>query len=105
MVAPRTQRCARRRFGRGIGQRGDEFIGAAGIAAANALATWIYRDSAVKADDEDYVFNSDVAISAAREEDIGELAASRQWTLTGPNAAQRVWTDDYSNILSAYDPD
>ena len=72
-----------------------------GIAAANGLITWVNRDSASKTADDDYVFNSDVVVSAARDDDVGELAASKLWTLTTPNTAQRVWTDDYSNIVGA----
>ena len=48
-----------------------------------------------------YVFASEVAISAAQSEDIGQLAANEDWELTAPPTGQRLWTDDYSNILGA----
>jgi hypothetical protein len=33
--------------------------------------------------------------------DIGTLASNGKWTLTEPEGDQRVWTDDYSNIIGA----
>ena len=40
-------------------------------------------------------------ISAREEADIGKLASSDQWALTEAEDDQRVWTDDYSNVLGA----
>jgi len=40
-------------------------------------------------------------VSAREEADVGGLAASDKWTETLPTKGQRVWTDDYSNILGA----
>jgi hypothetical protein len=72
----------------------------AGIAAANAMKTWVnYGDDDDREDE--YIYYSEVAISAARSEDIGELASNENWELTVPPKGQRVWTDDYSNILGA----
>jgi hypothetical protein len=71
-----------------------------GIAAANGLKTWVY-DRSDNVGDEDYVFTSEVAISAADAADIGELALDEHWQLREPDPAQRVWTDDYSNIVGA----
>jgi hypothetical protein len=65
------------------------------------MKTWIYDDSDEEDNDDKYIFASDVAISANNDEDIGELASSKSWKLTAPDPAQRVWTDDYSNIIGA----
>jgi hypothetical protein len=40
-------------------------------------------------------------VCAREERDIGKLASSDQWALTEPDDKQRVWTDDYSNVLGA----
>jgi hypothetical protein len=42
-----------------------------------------------------------VVVSARKEADIGKLASSEVWELTEANKQQRVWTDDYSNVLGA----
>jgi hypothetical protein len=72
-----------------------------GIAAANTLKTWIWSNGSEETDDENYVFGSDVAISAENENDIGALSNDKFWVLTPPNPAVRTWTDDYSNIAGA----
>ncbi|HKM88958.1 MAG TPA: fused MFS/spermidine synthase, partial [Xanthobacteraceae bacterium] len=74
---------------------------AVGIAAANGMKTWIYDDSNEDDNDDEYIYSSDVAIAANSAEDLGDLAVSKNWKLTAPDPSQRVWTDDYSNILSA----
>jgi hypothetical protein len=72
-----------------------------GIAAANGLKSWHYDRSEPDDDDDQYVFSSEVVISARQPQDIGQLASNESWELTEPDPAQRVWTDDYSNILGA----
>jgi hypothetical protein len=74
---------------------------AVGIAGANGMKTWIHDDTDEDENDEQYIYPSDVAISASKAEDLGELAASKHWKLVEPDASQRVWTDDYSNIIGA----
>ncbi|HML07490.1 MAG TPA: fused MFS/spermidine synthase [Xanthobacteraceae bacterium] len=74
---------------------------AVGIASANGMTTWINHDSNEEESDEEYIFESDVAISANRAEDLGELIFNENWKLTGPDARQRAWTDDYANIVGA----
>lgn len=72
---------------------------AVGIAAANGLASWVHAD---ETDDIDaYIFATTVVLSARDAADIGALAANPSWRLTPPAAGQRVWTDDYSNVLGA----
>ena len=72
-----------------------------GIAAANGLKTWIWSNGSEETDDANYIFGSDVAISAENESDIGALSNDKFWVLTPPNPAVRTWTDDYSNIAGA----
>ena len=72
-----------------------------GIAAANGFKTWIWSNGSEETDDENYVFGSDVAISAENENDIGALSNDKFWVLTPPNPDVRTWTDDYSNIAGA----
>ena len=71
----------------------------AGIAGANGLTSWHFNEDSGR--DDNYVFTTDVVISARAAADIGSLASNDKWVKTVPPADQRVWTDDYSNILGA----
>ncbi|MGX9392219.1 fused MFS/spermidine synthase [Nitrobacteraceae bacterium UC4446_H13] len=71
----------------------------AGIANANGLTSWHFNEDSGR--DDSYVFTTDVVISARADADIGSLASNEKWVKTVPPAGQRVWTDDYSNILGA----
>ncbi|HEY0328372.1 MAG TPA: fused MFS/spermidine synthase [Rhodopseudomonas sp.] len=70
-----------------------------GIADANHLKSWVYSEDSGR--DAEYIFSTSVVVSARDGADVGALAASDQWTLTEADANQRVWTDDYSNVLGA----
>jgi hypothetical protein len=70
-----------------------------GIADANELKSWVYDEDSGR--DADYIFATDVVVSAREEADVGKLASSKQWEETDPDDKVRVWTDDYSNILGA----
>jgi hypothetical protein len=70
-----------------------------GIADANDLKSWVYNEDSGR--DDEYIVTPAVVISAREEADVGLLASSEQWVLTEANNNQRVWTDDYSNILGA----
>ncbi len=70
-----------------------------GIADANDLKSWVYNEDSGR--DDEYIFATDVVVSAREEADVGELASSDKWTETEPTEGERVWTDDYSNILGA----
>jgi hypothetical protein len=70
-----------------------------GIADANDLKSWVYSEDSGR--DDEYIFATSVVVSARAEADIGKLASSQQWAETEPTENQRVWTDDYSNILGA----
>ncbi len=70
-----------------------------GIADANDLKSWVYSEDSGR--DNEYIFSTSVVVSAREEADVGKLAASDQWALTEAEDNQRVWTDDYSNVLGA----
>lgn len=70
-----------------------------GIAEENDLKSWVYDEDSGR--DDEYIFPTNVVVSARDEADVGTLAASSVWTLTEPDDNQRVWTDDYSNVLGA----
>ena len=70
-----------------------------GIAEENDLKSWVFNEDSGR--DSEYIFTTEVVISAREEADIGKLASDEKWTLTEATEGQRVWTDDYSNILGA----
>jgi hypothetical protein len=70
-----------------------------GIAEANDLKSWVYNEDSDR--DADYIFATDVVVSAREDADVGKLASSKQWEETEADEKQRVWTDDYSNIIGA----
>ena len=70
-----------------------------GIAEANDLKSWVYSEDSGR--DNEYIFSTSVVVSAREEADVGGLASSEQWELEEADEKQRVWTDDYSNVLGA----
>jgi hypothetical protein len=70
-----------------------------GIAAANDLKSWVYSEDSNR--DSEYIFPTSVVVCARAEADVGKLDSSDQWELTEADPNQRVWTDDYSNVLGA----
>ena len=70
-----------------------------GIADANDLKSWVYSEDTHR--DSEYIFSTTVVVSAREEADVGKLASSEKWALTESDDDQRVWTDDYSNVLGA----
>jgi hypothetical protein len=72
----------------------------AGIAAANGLVTRV-NDIAEDETMGPYKYAGTVAAVVRRDEDFGALAQSKDWQLTTPDPRQRVWTDDYSNIVGS----
>jgi hypothetical protein len=63
------------------------------------MQSWVYSEDSGR--DNEYIFATTVVVSAREEADIGKLASSDEWTQTEPTENQRVWTDDYSNVLGA----
>jgi hypothetical protein len=70
-----------------------------GIAEANDLKSWVYSEDSNR--DNEYIFATEVVVSAREAADVGKLASSDVWELTEADDKQRVWTDDYSNVLGA----
>ncbi|MES2750021.1 MAG: fused MFS/spermidine synthase [Pseudomonadota bacterium] len=70
-----------------------------GIAEENDLKSWVYNEDSGR--DSEYIFTTEVVISAHQEADVGTIASDTKWTLTEATEGQRVWTDDYSNVLGA----
>jgi hypothetical protein len=70
-----------------------------GIADANDLKSWVYSEDSNR--DNEYIFATSVVVCAREEADVGKLASSDVWALTEAEENQRVWTDDYSNVLGA----
>src|SRR5712672_758108 len=70
-----------------------------GIADANDMKSWVYSEDSGR--DNEYIFSTSVVVSAREEADVGKLASSDKWALTEAEDHQRVWTDDYSNVLGA----
>jgi hypothetical protein len=73
---------------------------AAGIAAANGAVTRVMHTSDIE-DEDNFVFVSSVAAIARTDADFGSLARSPQWPIQPVDPRERVWTDDYSNIIGA----
>ncbi|MBR0799242.1 fused MFS/spermidine synthase [Bradyrhizobium jicamae] len=70
-----------------------------GIADANDMKSWVYSEDSGR--DNEYIFATSVVVSAREEADVGKLASSDVWAETEADEKQRVWTDDYSNVLGA----
>jgi hypothetical protein len=70
-----------------------------GIADANDLKSWVYSEDSGR--DDEYIFSTSVVVCAREETDVGKLASSEDWALEEADEKQRVWTDDYSNVLGA----
>jgi hypothetical protein len=71
------------------------------LAAANNLVCWSRADLDVsKEEQENGKRKSQYMVMAHRPDDLGALAKNDRWTQVKPTAKTRVWTDDYSNILS-----
>jgi hypothetical protein len=74
---------------------------AAGIAEANGAIARVYEGGDVAANPELHHWVPRVAVIARRDEDFGALAKSAFWPVRERDPDQRVWTDDYSNIVGA----
>ena len=73
----------------------------AGAADANGAITRVYDGGDVPEDASEQKWVPIVAAVARKNEDFGALAKLRFWLVLAPDPAQRVWTDDYSNVLGA----
>jgi hypothetical protein len=73
----------------------------AGVADANGAITRLYEGGDVAENASEQKWVPIVTAVARKDEDFGALAKSRFWPVLPPDPAQRVWTDDYSNVLGA----
>jgi len=74
----------------------------AGIAHANGLVSRHNNRAAREGEDDTrYVFTSNVVINAREESDFGQLLDDKDWDELAIDPEQRIWTDDYSNIIGA----
>jgi len=71
----------------------------AGIAGANGLIARLNPPEAV--DLNDYLYSTAVVAAARKDEDFGPLVSEGNWIRIQPDPRQRVWTDDYSNVIAA----
>ncbi|WP_249780581.1 fused MFS/spermidine synthase [Bradyrhizobium sp. dw_411] len=70
-----------------------------GIANANHLKSWVFLNDPNR--NAEYIFANQVVIVARDEADVGDIARSNMWTPATPDEHQRIWTDDYSNVVGA----
>jgi len=73
----------------------------AGIADANGAIARVYDGGDVEEDPSQQHWVPRVAAVARRDQDFGKLAKSDYWPVRERDPNQRVWTDDYSNIVGA----
>jgi len=73
----------------------------AGIAAANDATALLNDGSQIEADANDHEYVATVVAVVRREDDMGPLATDPSWPVLPRDPRQRVWTDDYSNIVGA----
>ena len=73
----------------------------AGTAEANGAITRVYDGGDVQEDASEHRWVPRVAAVARSEEDFGALAKSKYWSVRERDPNQRVWTDDYSNIVGS----
>lgn len=70
-----------------------------GIARANDLKSWVFTGDPQRNDE--YIFANQAVMSARADADVGGVGNDKAWIKPVPDADQRVWTDDYSNVLGA----
>ena len=78
----------------------------AGIADANGAITRVHVGGAGDNDEQEYSdstyrYSTNVAVVGRSDEAFGPLATRESWEVKEPDPTQRVWTDDYSNLIGA----
>ncbi len=76
----------------------------AGIAAANGMVTAsedIDEKDMAGANSDEYRFDFTVAILANSPEGLAPILKQKGWDTLEPTPGQRLWTDDYSNLLGS----
>jgi hypothetical protein len=72
-----------------------------GVAQSHGLIARVYEGGDVEEDADQIKWIPKVAAIARRDEDVGALAKSEFWPIRERDPRQRVWTDDYSNVVGA----
>jgi SAM-dependent methyltransferase len=73
----------------------------AGIAQSHGAIVRVYDGGDIEEDADEHRWIPTIAAIARDEADFGVLAKSEFWPVRQRDPRQRVWTDDYSNILGA----
>jgi len=73
----------------------------AGIAEANKAIVRVYDGGDIEEDVDEHRWIPTIAAVARNEADFGILAKAELWPIRERDPRQRVWTDDYSNIVGA----
>ncbi len=73
----------------------------AGIAEANNAIVRVYDGGDIEEDVDEHRWIPTIAAVARKEADFGVLAKSELWPIRERDPRQRIWTDDYSNIIGA----
>jgi len=73
----------------------------AGIAEANKAIVRVYDGGDIEEDVDEHRWIPTIAAVARNEADFGILAKSELWPIRERDPRQRIWTDDYSNIVGA----
>jgi hypothetical protein len=73
----------------------------AGIAQANGAIVRVYDGGDIEEDSDEHRWIPTIAAVARNDADFGILAKSEYWPIRERDPRQRVWTDDYSNIVGA----
>lgn len=73
----------------------------AGIAEANGAVARINDGSNVEPDENEHKYPAVVVAVARNDADFGPLADSDSWPIIRHNPKERVWSDDYSNVVGA----
>ncbi len=73
----------------------------AGVAQANGAMVRIYDGGDLQEDPDEHRWIPTIAVVARNDADFGVLAKSELWPIRERDPFQRVWTDDYSNIVGS----
>jgi SAM-dependent methyltransferase len=73
----------------------------AGIGDATGAIVRVYEGGDIEEDADEHRWIPTIAVVARKDEDFGVLAESELWPVRERDPRQRVWTDDYTNVVGA----
>lgn len=73
----------------------------AGIGQSIGAIVRVYEGGDIEEDADEHRWIPTIAVVARNEADFGALAKSEFWPIRERDPRQRVWTDDYSNVVGA----